>query len=302
MPQTDTVVTFRFQDRDVTLRKADNCVDHIGYRIFPHDARSASIHPLVADFVERYWLQLTLPGKRQRSVKRQMAEDEFRFLIGDLQSISRIQRDTTLTLTSFITESIATITWTKNHKTVCAISFPINHELILGRNMLENDRRLPQEVAATNVGRNAVMPLDAGTYIVEELKSERYLEGSKPIFNTDKTLQSIANLLTGYDMPQADSIRLDITHRIYGPAEQKWQTSIRQFVGFAMQNGCRPYVGILAADSLNADVLVVFHNQPLGYNHIMRVAIPIECIAKGKGTASARLNAYVPASNIKNLL
>ena len=112
------------------------------------------------------------------------------------------------------------------------------------------------------------------------------------------------NLFTGYDIEKAENIRLSINHKIFGFKEQSIETTIPKFIAYSIQNDCVPYVGIVSIDKDNigeADVLVIMHNGQLGYNHILRVSLPLESISSGKGIAIARLNAFIPSSNIKNL-
>lgn len=297
----DTLLLTNRGNLEVAARVADGCVEHIGYRLFPEEQRGAIMHPLVADFVERYWLWLTLPVERQKSVAQQMKEDNFRFLAGNVESVGKIQQDSTLLINCYATDKEMTVAWGDENNPKCCISFPINHELILGRKMLENDRRLPMEIATVDVEKAPAYMIDAGRYLDENLSSERYFNGDEPIFDPEKPMESITNLFTGYDIAQADSIALNIRHKTFGLNEQAISSTVRRFVAYAMQNGCRPYAGIVAIDNNMADVLVIFNNQAVGYNHVLRVSLPIDCIANGRGTATARLNAFVPSSNIKNL-
>lgn len=326
-PSCDSAFTVRHGSRDVAVRVSGGCVEHIGFRIFPEQLRSGMINPLIADFVERYWLSLTLPLDRQKSVRQQLKEDRFVFQTGSVESVAVIQQDTTMEMSCQLTPELVTLTWGRQGKTVCCITFPVDHELILGRRMLENDRRLPQEIngvrikerpkraAATALSLHAdslsgLLVDRAGCYLDSSLKSERYYTRSadgvslEPVFDSDMLEESILNLFTDSDIEEAGNVRLSICHKIFGLKEQTVETSIRNFVAYSMQNGCKPFVGIVSVDGDNArlaDVLVIMHNEQLGYNHVLRVSLPLECISDGSGTSSARLNAFVPSSNIKNL-
>lgn len=326
-PHGDSTYIFTSSGRDIAIRVADGCVEHIGFRIFPEQLRAVIISPLIADFVERYWLSLTLPLNRQKSVRQQLTEDRFTFHAGNIESIDIIQQDTTLRFSCRMTPETVTMVWDREEKPLCSIMFPVNHELILGRGMLENDRRLPQEITgvrikerpARHIGAAPSMTADslssllidhAGTYLDCSLVSERYYTGSndgatvEPVFDSNRMRESIINLFTDYDIGQAANIRLNISHKTFGINEQAIETTIRDFVAYAMQNGCMPFVGTVSIDenaSGMADVLVVMHNEQAGYNHILRATVPLDCVATGSGTATARLNAFVPSSNIKNL-
>ena len=326
-PQGDSTFTVGHGSREIAVRVSDGCVEHIGFRIFPEQLRSGVVNPLIADFVERYWLSLTLPLKRQKSVRQQLSEDRFVFQTGDIGSIDVIQQDPAIPFSCHIGDNLVTMLWGSKEQPVCHIVFPVNHELILGRGMLENDRRLPQEINDVRIKNCHVKIADTtsplytdslsslriasgGDYLKCALKSERYYTGGadgvslEPVFNSDRCVESIMNLFTGYDIEKAADIRLSIRHKIFGLKEQPIETTIQKFVAYSMQSGCVPYVGIISVgkdDSRLADVLVIMHNRQLGYNHVLRVSVPLECISEGSGTSSARLNAFVPSSNIKNL-
>lgn len=321
-PGRDTVLTVGRGGRDIVIRITDGCVEHIGFNLFGRQ-RPQGIDQRVADFVERYWLSLTLPMKRLRTVRQEMAEERFVFKTGGLESVGAIQRNPSLPFSCEATENLVTITWGDDRRPVCRITFPVNHELILGRGMLENDRRLPGEINAAKIEGNAyanveLTPLSpdslwtagAGSYLDCSLKSERYYkadaEGSapRPVFDAARSMESVTNLFTGCDIEQADNIRLSIRHIVFGLKEQQIETTVRKFVAYAMQNGCQPYVGIVSdgtGNSSEADILVIMHNSRLGYNHVLRASVPLSCIESGNGTVRARLNAFVPSSNIKNL-
>lgn len=321
-PSCDSSFVFRHGKRDVAVRVSDQCVEHIGFRIFPEYIRTEVVNRRLADFVERYWLSLTLPLERQKTVRQQLTEDRFVFLAGEIGSIDILQKDTLLPFSCDIASKSVTMTWGTAENPVCKISFPVDHELILGRRMPENDRRLPQEIISTDIRNTPVrMGLSAyvdslsslwvehaGSYLDCSLKSERYYACAsdgvtlEPVFDRDRSVESIMNLFTDCDIEKAGRIRLSISHRIFGFAEQTIETTVPQFVAYSIQNDCVPYVGIVSVgEDDKADVLVIMHNRQIGYNHVLRVSLPLECLSAGEGTAVARLNAFVPSSNIKNL-
>ena len=321
-PSCDSSFVVRHGNRDVAVRVSNLCVEHIGYRIFPEYLRTEVVNRRLADFVERYWLSLTLPLERQKTVRQQLTEDRFIFLAGEIGTIDVLQKDTLIPFSCDVESKSVTMTWGTAEKPICKISFPVDHELILGRRMPENDRRLPQEIKSADIRNTPVREtlssyvdslsslwIDyAGSYLDCSLKSERYYSCTsdgvslEPVFDRDRNVESLMNLFTGCDIEKAEHIRLSIDHKIFGFAEQSIETTIPQFVAYSIQNDCVPYVGIVSVgEDDKADVLVIMHNQQIGYNHVLRVSLPLECISSGEGTAVARLNAFVPSSNIKNL-
>ncbi len=325
-PGEEGISTVNSGVRDITVRITDGCVEHIGYRIFPDDVRDRFIPPQIADFIERYWLSLSLPMKRLKSVSQQMLEDRFVFSKGGLSTLERLQRDSLLSFSCEIGQGNITVTWGEDPRPVCRITFPKDHELILGRKMPENDRRLASEIRCARIDARAdkdnLSPLlspdtvtslwvyNEGSYLDCNLKSDRYYrhgDGDSeyiPVFDAGRLPESIANLFTDYDIAEADKIRLVIRQIKFGFEEEMIETTVPEFVAFCKRNGCVPFVGIVSVDDDPAgvaDVLVIMRNWNIGYNHLLRVTLPLTCVSTGEGTATARMNAFIPSSNVKNL-
>ena len=323
----DSIYHIKYGARGVLARVRAGVVEHIGYEIFSADIRKSQIDGSVADFVERYWLSLTLPIKRQRTVSQQLKEDRFVFVKGSVESIDDIQRRQATDFSCNATEKSVDMIWSSGDETLCHISFPVNHELILGRKMLENDRRLPAEIMATRVEysstdalmrssltemRDSIVSMwvsKGGSYYLEELTADRYYTNLssgpiKPVFSASFPRESLINLFSGLDVSKADKIGLRINHVMFGFSKQLIETTVPQFVAYCMSNGCKPYVGIVSLDcdgKGTADVLVIMRNWRIGYNHVLRLKIPVESISTGTGIAEARLNAFVPTANVENL-
>ncbi len=307
--------------REITVRIANGEVEHIGYRLFPHGLRDVAVNEAIADFAERYWMELSMPADRKKSVSQKMIEDRFAFVAGGIASVDRIQKNYGCDFSCNVSETLVTMTWGDNSGPFCKIQFPVNHELILGRAMRENDRRLPAEIllASTDVEHgfadsthfmsdpdtlSSIYICKSGTYLDCELRSDRYFKNGQdtPVFDPEFPAESVSNLFTDYDIEASKNIALAISQQIYGLKEQKIDTTVGQFVAYCMQNGCTPYVGIIDLDcNGRADLLVIMRNWEIGYNHVLRVSMPVESISAGCGKATARLNAFVPSSNIKNL-
>ena len=307
--------------RKVTVRTADGEVRHIGYQLFDPSLKSR-LNRSLTDYVERYWLSLTLPVDPLKSADERMREDHFYFITGNVASVDRVQRDTTLMVNFTPTDKMLDIEWCGEKGEICHVVAPVAHELIFGRNMLENDRRLADEIrfvradSVQSPGYTADMlvPSDStsllvrpgGFYYLDELKADRYFfpadTGSMalPVWSDQFPCQSIANLFSGLDIATAADIPLHIRHVAYGGTDE-FDTSVRQFVAFALEQGCTPYVGIVGMADGEADVLVMMCNMQLGYNHLLRLKIGTDGLSSGAVSANGRLNAYIPIANLKNL-
>lgn len=304
-----------FNGKPLTVVVEDGEVRHIGYSLFNNHQREY-IGQDISNFIERYWLGLNLPLKRDKSVEREMYEDGFCFTAGSKRSLASLLEDTTLQITvSMDYEKQYTVQWKKTGKTLCGITFPINYELLLGRDMLENEHRLSEEIKTTYAlpcnkkysieelvqsYTNAYMVFQGGRYYFDELSGNRYIvcrdKRFYPLYDMRYRSESIANLLTGTDIPEAKDFKLTLRQQLYNYQQLNIETNIRQFISFCIKNGCKPYVGVIGDEGGDVDVLLIMRNIALGYNHVVRMKVNLT-----NRTAIARLNAYVPTSNLREL-
>lgn len=318
LPDGDNFFTHT-DGREVNVRIADGVVEHIGYRLFDIGQKKHLSIPLT-DFLERYWLSLTLPMEELRSADARMREDHFYFITGNVSSVDRIQRDSLLMLNFTPTDKMIDVVWEDSTGEICHLVAPVGHELIMGRNMLENDRRLAAEIrnarpdssliklyapeALVPSDSSSMLVLPGGYYYLDELKGDRYFYPADsgatviPVWSESFPAESIANLFSGVDIT-AD-IPLHIRHVAYGSIKEL-DTDVRSFVAFCLAQGCKSYVGLVSMAGGEADVLVMMNNMQLGYNHLLRLKIGIDGLTSGTTSASGRLNAYIPISNLKNL-
>ncbi|MDE6692390.1 MAG: hypothetical protein K2K05_03300 [Muribaculaceae bacterium] len=307
--------------RKVNVRIADGEVQHIGYQLFDPSLKNR-LNRSLTDYVERYWLSLTLPMDPLRSADARMREDHFYFIAGNVASVDRVQRDTTLMVNFSHTDKMLDIEWAGETGEICHVVSPVTHELIFGRNMLENDRRLADEIRRAcadsipvhrytadmlvHSDSTSLLVCPGGFYYLDELRADRYFfpadSGSValPVWSDQFPCQSIANMFSGLDIPVAADIPLHIRHVAYGRIDE-FDISVRQFVAFALDQGCTPYVGIVGMADGQADVLVMMCNMQLGYNHLLRLRIGTDGLSAGAVSANGRLNAYIPTANLKNL-
>lgn len=320
LPDGDNFFTHT-DGREVNVRIADGVVEHIGYRLFDIGQKKHLSIPLT-DFLERYWLSLTLPMEELRSADARMREDHFYFITGNVSSVDRIQRDSLLMLNFTPTDKMIDVEWSDASGDICHLVVPVSHELIMGRNMLENNRRLADEIrnahadsALTPRYTNDMLVQDdstsllvrhGGFYYLDELSANRYFfpapagKETVPVWSESFPCQSITNLFSGTDIAVAADIPLHIRHVGYGRIEE-FDTDVRHFVDFCLAQGCTPYVGIVSMAGDEADVIVMMCNMQLGYNHLLRLKIGTSGLTSGTVTASGRLNAYIPTANLKNL-
>jgi hypothetical protein len=308
-------------------------VVHIGVRLFSEAQREA-FGITMCRFVERYLLELALPLYPDRTCEEQLGIDgifvtplviEHHLSAATLQKMVRLCADSTVSIHVNTTEGRGyTMSFLQQKKSLCRISFPIDYNLLMGVDMDERERRLPQELAQYNkpdavndnmfptpdpqqlrkAWNDNYYTLDGGHYLIGALSGNSYYEKDdsgqlRPIFSPLLPVESLANLLiTG--IVDGD-YTMDVRLRKYGFKTEVLQTTPARWLAFCLAEGCKPYFGLIALDSDKAECELLMHCPDKGFNHVMRLKVPLRVISEHKGAIEARLNAYVSASKIKNL-
>ena len=154
------------------------------------------------------------------------------------------------------------------------------------------------------IGNGPVYLLTGDIYLIPELTSNRYWvkdpdSGMQLLYGADLPLESMANLVTGTELET--DIDLEILHVLYGFRTATFTLPLRQWVSYCMAQGCQPYFGVMSHEGDTVNASLVLHNEALGYIHLMKLTFDTSAIASRKGVVKARLNSFVPMSNVKSL-
>lgn len=304
----------------VTVIVRNHRIEHIGYALFTPFQRSALPAP-VCNLLERYALEINLPLKREKSTVRQIAEDGISFEKGTFSFFRELIKDTTyqVTVENRNGKQYA-VSWHKAGTVCCSVQFPVDFGLLNGSEMLENERRIGKEIEQTpatsgnpaRVSRDQLLPtwqtnyfiLPGESYYTDELNTNRYYEQDKEgefrlVYHSRYPLESLANLLTTTEIE--NQFILDIRLKKYGCTEETISVPLSRWTGFCLDNGCKPFFGVISYDGNLAVCELIMRNTQQGYNHILKVTFDIRQLENKKGVIQARLNSYVPASKIKYL-
>lgn len=297
-------------------------ITHIGYTIFTPMQRKG-FGDEVCNFVERYCLELAIPTIDHFTSSERMKEDRVVSSTGNLspEYLRSLCCDTTININvQTVNDRGYTIGWRKNAQWIYKIAFPIEYDLLFGTNMDERERRLPDELLRHVVKKNCdTIPqraslikawqdnyytLKGGAYLLDNLKADQYFEIDSlkkivPIYNAVYPIESLANLLTT-NLVENDYV-LNISLRKYGLKTDSLSVSLKTWVDYCRQTGCKPYFGIIRLDDNVAVCELVMHNVCMGYNHIMKIHFNMNTLNSRKGRITARLNSYVTSSRIKNI-
>jgi len=311
-----------YKSLPITVIVEDNCVTHIGYSIFS-SAQRAGIGRCVCNFLERYYLEIDASINEQVTSSEKMQIDNVKVLKGGFGQLRELSADSTVLINlQIINEREYIMGWHRDTTWLCQISFPIEYNLLAGVNMDERERRLSEELSLyhataidtlhledinqmTKAWQDNYYTFKRGSYLLENLSANLYFEKNDsgnlvPIFNKLYPIESLANLFTSNLVE--NNCMLVIKLRKYGFKSDSISVPLRDWVSYCQQTGCKPYLGIISMEeSGDAVCELVMHNREMGYNHIMKMTVPMNILRTRKGHILARLNSYVTASRIKNL-
>ena len=313
---------FSYKGKKLSVIIHDGRVDHIGIALFTPFQRKMLGQKDIINFVERYMLECILPLKRLKSVDTKMREDKVVFNKGSLSYITDIvSSDTTYSFSSenrFGKQMI--IQWSKESKPVCEVVFPIDFELLNGTDMIENQRRIVEDLHRTKSVPLTSVPLNADgmkrsiatghylyhgeNYYTEQLNTNKYYEKDgtgKLRLTCDPRfpLESVSNLMTTTAFCQDTDVNITLTK--YGMKKENFKIKLGQLTSYMLKNGCKIFFGIMSFDGNKVTSEVIYKNESLGYHHVMKAEIDIGILEGKEGTINARLTTYLPTSRLMYL-
>lgn len=322
MPNGVNYRALTYKNIPLTIEKQNDVVLNIGYCIFTPEQR-LQIGNACGRFVERFALCADLPLKRDISIEQEMQEERIFFNVGSFNILKNIAiKDTMCVIEhSFVDSRYHRIRWTKKNTLLCDFAFIANPELLLGSQMIENENNLSEKLKSAiiipptmkfNINdsdfihrqKDDCYILSEDTYISPKLKSSRYFkknsDGSySPLLSSNNLKECFTNLMTSVDHNFEYIIRISLQK--YNYSKEEIEVPLSQWVSFCLSQNCIPYCGIVSMSDGVINGLIIMRNDEMGYNHVMRVKFDIKTIQNKGGVINARLNAYVPTFNIKNI-
>ena len=296
-------------------------VEHIGYSVFTAEMRDGMPSPIY-NFLERYALQADLPLKRIKTVERQLFEDDVTFTTGTIRTLASIwgQNGIGFTLENR-QDKMCRATWTKDGKTYCSVCFPVNYNLYHGTDLVENQRRLVDDLrhvsdakigTAKELSKEQLTKLFEPNYFVLKNDSfyvaslnsnnyyvQEYDEQYKLLFSDRYPIESFANLLTTNSID--NEIQAQIKLVMYDFKSEVIKIPLVNFLHYFMQKGCQAYFGVIDRknDDYTAELLMLKRDE--GYCHSIKLTFNTGNVSSRSGIVTGRMNCYIPISKVKFL-
>lgn len=309
-----------FHSLPVTVIVKDGEVVHIGYSLFTPWQRQ-HLPGDQCNFIERLALTSDLGEFYGKSFKSHLLEERIKFEKGSVAELKALCKDTSsyFQITQQNDKRYICNWYSENRREV-TLSYPTDYFLLKGVTIQEGEGRLAQEALRfrlgdvepanpvdqilARVGNSPIHVLTGEIFHLPELNSNRYFvndseTGWQLLYGEDFPFESMANLVTGVELE--NDIVIAFTQVKYGFNRGEFSLPLRQWIGYCLDQGCHPYFGIISDNEGVVVAELVMNNPEMGYAHVMKLNFSRNIIKERKGTVKARLNAYVPMSNLKSL-
>lgn len=200
-----------------------------------------------------------------------------------------------------------------------SLSYPADYRLILGTNMIDAEDEFENSIRKTTIdatgeyeipdqllqqiGQSKIYLLQGSTFLIPELSGNRYYVKDDNhyslLYSSDFPCETMANLLTGTETENSLLISVVLVKNNF--KTDTFTVPLRQLVGYCLSEGCTPYYGIISNDKDNVVCELFMHNEMLGYTHIAKINFNPSVLDENKGVVNARMNCYIPLSNVKNI-
>lgn len=302
---------YRFQGRGLKIRvNRWQEVEHIGFNFF--DTLMAAEYPLVCDFLERYFLDLTVSDDPDKFLR--MTIDDFLIEYGNFETIFSVRPTDQMVVTTIDLRKYQ-VTFRRKGATILSYIFNMDYQMLVGSNSIELEQnylrtvlrevqhapaieeRCPAELD-TCMGTYCAVP--GSSYMLEAVHSGRYYVHNDcewlPVCSARKPQESAYNILLS-PVAIGDFV-FDIDLDMYGYKKQSFSVPMSQWVAKTMAEGCTLYLGIKEIKDNVVKATLFCPNRQGGYCHVVSVELPLKAIQKRGGSVHGRMYAYVPMHNI----
>ena len=255
-----------------------------------------------------------------RTAAEYLRQEKVSLAAGTFESLKQLSADSTASMQLGLVEGKRYMLGFAKNGRHTILTYPADYQLIMGVSLMDMENHLPQNVRNTplppvpkdtqadssqleHIPGSLIYIKKGASYILDELNSNRYYVYSQTGFDlllsSDFPVETMANLVTGTDIDAG--VEIEILLVKYGFRTETFTVPLRRWVAFCLNEGCTPYFGTISKQERQMVCELVMHNQALGYAHVMKLSFDPTIIDNASPRASARLNSYVPLSNVKSV-
>ena len=282
-----------------------------------HNEMKAAYPSVVFDFLERYLYDIS-HSVEGYELNQRMADDKVTVTSGKLSNIKRITPDVPFSILRH--ENAYNICWTDTlGNPLLGLWFPIKYELLLGMSKMEIEKTMQKRIEACDSSFNVFQTVSSleslpdscfrstptTNYYAESLNTSTYYQQGisgdiSPVFSPAKKWYSAANLFQGV-IENIANYRIYIEQNLYGFKQQTYIVTLAQWLNYCKENNLIVYFAIEEEREDGLKAMLIAQSHDLGYNHLMSIVIPDNFVEKQNVVLKAKLNAFIPTDNVKDL-
>ncbi len=285
----------------------------VGAKEIPCDTET---HTIVCNFLNRYLNEALQWNAKEPTLAQKMQDDKFLVLEGNLDNIYRFDSSTTMSLHRYEDKAYEA-KWISQSETLLRVAFPIQFELILGRTQKELEPKLQNYITQSEQIKHFELPTLNATpneqgiyysqpqvnYQIAELTNGSYYylrnDSLRPVMDSDFVVYSLSNL---FQIPiQGKDMLIRVQQSVYGFQQLEYTIQLSQWQNYCRNEGLTQYVAVEESLGEAWKVLIVAESKDLAFNHILSVLVPKTIFSDKETTLYAKINAFIPTHNLKEL-
>lgn len=316
IPTGDHVIE-KDKHKVIVRKNKCNVIEHIGIKLFSEDMRNANPLPIY-DFLEYAFLD-----KEYAITEDKLAYIDVKFIKGGWNDM-RLVTDSTECMVKNVDGKKYSVEWNVKGKGNVSMVFPVKYSLILGepRRKIEQafiDKACkfkPQYNADATLSDSSILKrVSVNDTVLYERLGETYLDPTingntyysrqdsifMPVFDKAFPELSVKNaiLLKSNDIMGDFDVEARFI-RMENEVDVK-ELTLRQLVDFALEDGCKPYVGISGIKDNMLKGTLFLYNKALGYDHIVSFTADVGKMETHEMEFKARVYLFAPTTNVKEL-
>ncbi len=284
-------------------------VSHIGLDLFNQNVKNEN--PIILRFVERYLLELfaLYPPSKPRRV---MSVDGVS-TTGDIKALFNVAPDS-LRIDYTTNASRGNVLLSVVDKPpFFSISFPLSISLLSGMDKHELDSSFIIGLRSSPLSRAQSIPYNLsrigdnlyvsenGFYEIPSIQNSSFFKRKShtyyPVCDSKLPQESVLTLLSAHTGSKNYIVHL--THHTYDYSQVQVDVPLTQLLGYCLDNGCTPYIGIEHCGDLRILATLFMLNEDLGYCHTFSFSIDKAVLDKDKGTFDAHAYSFTPIHNLR---
>ena len=287
-------------------------VTHLGFRLFAPEMKQQYASD-VYNFLERYMFELYC-WKEPTSLQQKLKDDKVMFTQGTIADIKKINESSAVSIER-VENKYYEVTWSNDGQAFLSVAFPIQFELLLGMPQVEIEQKMYDMIKGASAFEESALPqmeqitdslyrsVPSKHYELESVNTCSYYykhaDGTYSLvldtLHQDLSATNIFHVMTSCANPIA------VTQSLYGFKSREYTISLQQWLQHCHEAELTIYTAIEEEYDDGYKVLIVAESTDMGYNHLLSVIVPKGFLQKPTVLLKAKLNAFIPTHNVKNL-